>query len=297
MLLHSIGTMTDWKSNRYVMRGNEMEMMYNGPDGKIIKCKGCRKILFVERTFDTKNTICDKCNGTFAEVIKSSSTTGFLNFARKSGQKYVLTQMKKIVSGHTLQKIMSCKTFGFSIGRLNVTIMQGEIGGHIEHERNLPHDSNAWVRYGTICDSAVITGNSFIFKSKIWDDAVINNSEVTGSEIGGNTEICSSFVLLSKIRRGSVCIQKSEIRDSDISDDVYMSDCCIRKCNISGHIFVSGNFHLVDGTLNGTQGFYSKNEKPFYVNLKGMKENKQEQFGESKLVGICRDCGSYYAFP
>lgn len=89
------------------------------------------------------------------------------------------------------------------IPRFNVK--NGDLGGYIEKERNLPQNGDAWVSSGAqIFGNAFIHGNALAFgDSRIYGNAgIFNNARIYGKAvvcgdamISGNARICDSALI------------------------------------------------------------------------------------------------------
>ena len=109
-------------------------------------------------------------------------------------KRYELTNEVKEIAGIKLHRIKALKNFG--------DVEAGELGGWIEKESNLNHNSDAWVY-----DDAMIYGNAMIYdNAKIYGNArVCGNAQVYGNamvydnaviydntRVYGNTRICGN---------------------------------------------------------------------------------------------------------
>lgn len=82
-------------------------------------------------------------------------------------KKYELTNEITVSSGKTLYRIKAVRSFG--------DVKEGDLGGFIEKEANLPHDGNAWVYdnakvYGDakVCGDVRVSDNSDYIVFKNW---------------------------------------------------------------------------------------------------------------------------------
>jgi carbonic anhydrase/acetyltransferase-like protein (isoleucine patch superfamily) len=92
------------------------------------------------------------------------------------------------INGITLYRIRACKSF--------FNVLEGELGGYIESEKNLSHSRNAWVYghafvYGEACvyDDALVYGNAMVFG----DACIYGNAHVYGNaRVYGKAHVCGN---------------------------------------------------------------------------------------------------------
>lgn len=112
-------------------------------------------------------------------------------------KKYEFTGEEKVVGGITLRRIRAVRRFAQADA--------GEMGGWIQKEENLSHDSECWVSgEAIVCNSAVVTDDAWVgghaqvyYDAKIRDNACISGDawiggsvEVYGNaRVGGNTVV------------------------------------------------------------------------------------------------------------
>ena len=109
-------------------------------------------------------------------------------------KKYILTEETKVAHGRTLHRIKAVRDFN--------NVKNGDLGGFIESEVNLSHETNAWVYnnamvfgnakvYGNamVCDDAKVYGNAMVRDdAKVYGNAIVfgnawvyNNAMVFGN--------------------------------------------------------------------------------------------------------------------
>ena len=107
-------------------------------------------------------------------------------------KKYELTDEIIKWYGKTLHRIKALKDFG--------NIKEGDLGGYIEKEDNLSHNSDCWI-YGNaqVFGNAEVYGNALVFgyaevygNAKVFGNAeVYGNAQVFGSaDVYGNALVC-----------------------------------------------------------------------------------------------------------
>ena len=95
-------------------------------------------------------------------------------------KKYELTNEVKEIGDIKLYRIKALKNF--------MDVKVGELGGWIEKESNLSHDSNAWV-----CGDAKVCGDAWVYGDALvsgnaW---VSGNAKVSGNAwVSGNAKVC-----------------------------------------------------------------------------------------------------------
>jgi len=120
--------------------------------------------------------------------------------------------------GARLYRIRACRNFG--------DVKKGDLGGYIEHERNLSHKGTCW-----IYDNAKVWENA-----RIADDAKIyNNAGISGnSEIYGNAKIWDNV----HVTGNAYVFDKAEIRENAVIKDSAM---VYGNAKISGRVLVCDN--------------------------------------------------------
>ncbi len=96
-----------------------------------------------------------------------------------ANRKYEFTGDTKMRDGHTLHRIRAIVTFA--------SVVEGEIGGWIESERNLSYYGNAWVSGNAeVFGDAYVSGNAYV-SGDAW---VSGNAEVFGNAyVSGNARV------------------------------------------------------------------------------------------------------------
>ena len=102
--------------------------------------------------------------------------------------KYKLSEETLEIDGHVLHRIIALRDFG--------EVKKGDLGGFIEKESNLSHNSNCW-----IYNDAVVRGDAIVYgNAKVCDDAMVcgdatvyGNAEVCGeAEVHGEAKVCGN---------------------------------------------------------------------------------------------------------
>lgn len=102
--------------------------------------------------------------------------------------KYILTDNRKVINGHTLHQICATENKGI--------VKSGELGGFIEYPDNLSRKGSCW-----------ITKESMVYGcSHISDDARVVNSTIIDTDVLGSSYVTGST------------IENSAVRDSHIAD-------------------------------------------------------------------------------
>ena len=101
-------------------------------------------------------------------------------------KKYELLKDKHIeYRGKTLYRIRALRDF--------YNVKKGDIGGHVESEKNLSHDGNCWVYDNAkVCDNAIVFNNGVVCGNAIVrDNAIVFNN----AEIYGNSKIDKGIII------------------------------------------------------------------------------------------------------
>ena len=85
-------------------------------------------------------------------------------------KKYILTEETKVAHGRTLHRIKAVREFN--------NVKNGDLGGFIESEVNLSHETNAWVY-----NNAMVFGNAWVYDyARVCDNAkAYDNANVCGN--------------------------------------------------------------------------------------------------------------------
>lgn len=135
-------------------------------------------------------------------------------------KKYELTDETRVWEGRTLHRIRALIELETSNGDI---VNPGDLGGWVESERNLAHESNAWVSdEAIVCDAARCCGHASI-SDNVWlhgNAKAYENAVIAGdvwcrgdSEVLGHAKIIGDL----KIRSAVVC-GMTEIRETEPND-------------------------------------------------------------------------------
>lgn len=188
------------------------------------------------------------------------------------------SKIKKIVR---LYRIIALKDFDAFNGNdesgtpTYVRIREGDIGGWVENESNLPHGDSSWVfDNGYIFGDAVLVNSSIKFEGRVYDNAIVKDSLVRDyakifgtttcekSLLTGHSTVLGHVRLTGSTLRNSVRVWgHGEIVDSTLSNGatvcdnakVYgcqLSDTALVKgsaichnCQYSGHVLIQAGDH------------------------------------------------------
>lgn len=112
-------------------------------------------------------------------------------------RKYELTGETRVVAGRKLHRIRAVRSFNL--------VVNGQLGGWIETEKNLSHYGDCWV-YDEACvyDTAFVSDNACIF----YDAQVFCNAKVCeNARVYGDARICDDAVVCdSAVVYGGACV-------------------------------------------------------------------------------------------
>ena len=167
-----------------------------------------------------------------------------------NGRKYEFTGETKEFQGHLLRRIRYTEKFS--------SVSLGELGGWIEHEDNLSHEGNCFVKQeAMVFGNAKIIENAWIFANSIVkDNAIIKNNAVLDEEaivgadtvvaghswIGGDSTVC--FYQNVEDDNMENISGKTEISSCNIEATGSIVDCNLILTNLSGHLTLKETFEF-----------------------------------------------------
>lgn len=156
-----------------------------------------------------------------------------------------------------------------------VTVKEGEIGGYIQSQSNLPQEDNSWV-FNTACvfENATLDNSAVLDNAKVCDNSKVSCSTIRGRtrvfgasivvntftddnvDISGGSQVSDSYlynaarvdgkskVEKSKMFVGSRVNKYSHIINCELTDQAEVTDGAVcTNCNYSGQTFVKGGTH------------------------------------------------------
>jgi len=169
-------------------------------------------------------------------------------------------------------------------------IIDGVVGGYVEHESNLEQDSTAWVNYNAyvfgdarVYDNAYVGGNARISDSaQVFENALVyDNARVNGrARVYGHARVYDCAVVRDEARvyGGSEIYGAARVYDNAwVSGSTYLyGTACVGGnaliydrdlvCWFSGVGSVSGTltvYACADGTLGATRGCFCGTTEEF----------------------------------
>lgn len=154
-------------------------------------------------------------------------------------KKYELTDETTWIYGNKLTyRIRALRDFG--------DVKAGDLGGFVEHERNLSHNGNCWVRgLSAVYDDAVVCDNAIIdVASQVSKNAkVFGNSQVTnGAKVSDNARIYDNACV-----SGTVIYENAQIYGNAkacCGASIYGNKKIYDKVRVCGYVNVYGDFEL-----------------------------------------------------
>lgn len=160
----------------------------------------------------------------------------------KKGKKYEFTGETKYFQGHLLRRIRYTQKFS--------AVSLGELGGWIEHEDNLSHEGNCFVKQeAMVFGNAKVIQNAWIFANSIVkDNAIIKNDAVLDEEVvvGADTVVAghawiggdSTVYFYQNVEDDNMenIFGKTEISSCNIEATGTIIDCDIISTKLYGHL-------------------------------------------------------------
>lgn len=177
---------------------------------------------------------------------------------------------------HTLYRIQAIRD-------IPGIVKAGEKGGYIEHENNLIHDGNCWLKYGYVYNGSKIENNA-----QVMDDVFLNDTVVTGNATVEDDAILDRCLIADhSIVKGFSQVtdtetrNNAEISDSRISgcslrDNVVVTQSCLKNTKMRGNAILGGDVKVQNCAWDMAQnirlnrGTFDKAKLP-------MKEEKKEK--------------------
>lgn len=192
--------------------------------------------------------------GTDCDVSGSGHIVSHRSGLKKQFEpKYEFTGERKDHEGILVKRIRALRSFG--------DVAKGDLGGWIEHERNLAHDGEAWVGNSAVAagmsvvrDNAQMTGQAAIYDSVVLcDDArMMGNSAAAGHASVRDRALLMEDAYVHEYARiaDDACVSgRSEISGSsevsgeaDVSGDVVVRD----RATVMDHAILTDNVVVRD---------------------------------------------------
>lgn len=146
---------------------------------------------------------------------------------KNNNKKYTFTGKTLNIYGKNFYQIKSLKDFA--------DIREGDIGGYIEKEYNLPHDDNSWIGPNVIYGGKYQIKNSQIYAMRYNENTIIDSNIknsyiyfgdggcIFNSKIENSTLISYKFSLLEK-----TTILNSKLNNISINNS-YIKNSCIKN--------------------------------------------------------------------
>lgn len=164
------------------------------------------------------------------------------------GDKYILTENRRIVNGVPVYEIQAVKDFE-TVERKK--IKSGTSGGYIEDYRNLSQDGKSWV-----ADGAIVMDNATVDEDAVVRDAAMVTGE---ARVYGSARILDKATVSGDAKvHGKTVAQNLSCIDghSEINGEVYIRDHVIitGKSYVSGFVSIEGRVRIIDSSLtHGTK--------------------------------------------
>lgn len=124
---------------------------------------------------------------------------------------------------HTLYRIQAIRD-------IPGIVKAGEKGGYIEHENNLSHDGNCWLKYGYVYNGSKIENNA-----QVMDDVFLNNTVVAGNAMVEEDAILDHCLITDH----SIVKGFSQLTDTETRNNAQISDSRISRCSLHGNVVVT----------------------------------------------------------
>lgn len=188
-------------------------------------------------------------------------------------------------------------------------VKAGDLGGFVEEESNLSHESTCWIydnavvcKGSEVSDEAEVRGSAVVSdKSYVWEDARIYenarvyNSLIKGGVVHGNAVVNNAEVFWHAEVKDEANIREGQIRDgATISENAVVSGF---SCIYGYDTVVGSNAHIANGDVGctddwhvfgGYRGHYVTwlREEDGFV-LFGRK------YGANELIEYAHECGGF----
>jgi len=178
-----------------------------------------------------------------------------------SKRKYAFTGEIKVHEGRKLRRIRALRRVGNRVD-------EGDLGGWIEHARNLSHYGSCWIEddamayeNAQVIDDAVMTHNSQLFGFAVLKDRakMFNESKAAGSAV-----ICDAANLWMDAYVGGACRIQGNARvtgSSEVLGNVLISDCVLVDGNsrIRGRVRIEGRTRVNSAFIESLDHFVTFN--------------------------------------
>ena len=159
------------------------------------------------------------------------------------GDKYILTENRRIVNGVPVYEIQAVKDFE-TVERKK--IKSGTSGGYVEGYRNLSQDGKSWV-----ADGAIVMDNATVNEDAVVRDAAMITGE---ARVYGSARILDKATVSGDAKvHGKTVVQNVARIDghSEINGEVYIRDHVIITGGsyITGFVSIEGRVRMIDSSL------------------------------------------------
>lgn len=135
---------------------------------------------------------------------------------------------------HTLYRIQAIRD-------IPGIVKAGEKGGYIEHEDNLSHDGNCWLKYGYVYNGSKIENNA-----QVMDDVFLNDTVVAGNATVEEDTILDRCLITDH----SIVKGFSQVTDTETRNNAQISDSRISRCSLRDNVVVTQSW-LKDTKMRG----------------------------------------------
>jgi len=196
------------------------------------------------------------------------------NYLQINGTKRLPVKVYKIFALKTFEVLVK-GSYKNNYEDRRITVKEGDIGGYIQSETNLPHDDNSWV-FNTACvfENAVLSNSAILDNAKVCDNAKVTNSTIRGkARIFGGSTVTDTFaddnvdvsegsqatnsylynasringqskVDRTKMFLGARVNKRSQAINCELTDQSEVTDGAVcTNCKYSGQTFVRGGTH------------------------------------------------------
>jgi carbonic anhydrase/acetyltransferase-like protein (isoleucine patch superfamily) len=149
----------------------------------------------------------------------------------------------------------------------NMVIPEGQIGGFIQSEKNLPNidTDGSWILHNAmVFDNAVVRNNSFVMQNAaVWGDSVIDKSAIkefvrvsgkaviASSTLTGNVDVDGSTHVTNSVCKNYAKVTGNAIvADCELVNGAYIGDNSeVLKSKLYDYSRVYGNSYVIDCIL------------------------------------------------
>jgi len=196
-------------------------------------------------------------------------------YSQITGTKGLPVKVFKIYALKTFEVVIKGSERNGYVDR-KIIVKEGEIGGFVQSEANLPQDDNSWVfNTAHVFENAVLHDSVVLEGAKVCDNATVTNSTVAGrarvfgssivrdSFVGDNVDVSGFSVVNSsylhnaaRVNGKSTVTNSKMFHGSRVNKESIIDNCVLKdqaevtqnaqctNCEYSGQMFIKGGVHL-----------------------------------------------------